>query len=369
MAKEADDKIFVCTAGCNNEKIKFRLWFPCRKNLRDKKRWLGDFCSPLVLFPHAMLNLIITRNPKFCLLCERIRSSLIALDCKKFSNLKLDEKLSPPGENAENLTKEKPRPSSASANLSEIRLRLVERLTEQNKQLASEWKPIYKFDAMPITALISRIKLYQTILMVAATPILAIMYLTGHLDNPMSLYTAAVASAAALSVLCLFSVYTRRLVGVISLNNKDEKTVRIGHLTFWGKRKNVVCDFEDLLPLSDLDYRQTDLYAVMRRYSDPKFKLFLPMKSYTIVDKEMFAKVFETSFLTNGYPDSMRYIIGTFANDVYIMKDPFTSTEIVNNQDSSSSKSPISYLLLGFVCSICKNMVCNDELVKKAGDS
>lgn len=103
------------------------------------------------------------------------------------------------------------------------------------------------------------------------------MFQTGDVTT-VELASVAVLANAALIMLYLMSNFGRRLIGVISIS-EDATVIRIGYLNFWGFRRNVIVPVEDIMPLleSDNDLRK-QWYVRVRRYSDPAFKLYLPVR-------------------------------------------------------------------------------------------
>ncbi|KRX78955.1 WW domain-containing protein [Trichinella sp. T6] len=138
------------------------------------------------------------------------------------------------------------------------------------------WLPLYRFKWMPIIASISRIKIAQTVLSVIFVPVAYLAYQDKQISLN-QLYVLVSICVFALFMLCVMSGIFRRLIGVVSLD-ESRNVIRIGHLTFWGARRNVEIPLEDLTPLSEVNFRPGDFYAAIRRYSDSKFHLYLPLK-------------------------------------------------------------------------------------------
>ncbi|KRZ13788.1 WW domain-containing protein [Trichinella zimbabwensis] len=135
------------------------------------------------------------------------------------------------------------------------------------------WLPLYRFKWMPIIASISRIKLAQTVLSVIFVPVAYSAYQEKQISLN-QLYVLVFICVFALFMLFVMSGIFRRLIGVVSLD-ESRNVIRIGHLTFWGARRNVEIPLEDLTPLSEVNFRPGDVYAAIRRYSDSKMCLSL----------------------------------------------------------------------------------------------
>lgn len=86
--------------------------------------------------------------------------------------------------------------------------------------------------------------------------------------------------------LCIASYFTKNFVGFAYVNS-EENLIRLGHIDFWGRRKNVVIPIEDIvnLPKIFLDMwmpiqKQNDkeTYKLLHRHGD-----ILDSKTFTYV--------------------------------------------------------------------------------------
>lgn len=94
-----------------------------------------------------------------------------------------------------------------------------------------------------------------------------------------------------MSTLFLVGFIPNKLIGFIYCD-PDKKLVKISHLDFWGRRKDVELPLNDLVPLSDLPAFPTDfMYYTLRRFSSTQtFKLNL--KYGNVIDKKLFNTIF-----------------------------------------------------------------------------
>ncbi|KAF8774178.1 Transmembrane protein 186 like protein [Argiope bruennichi] len=55
----------------------------------------------------------------------------------------------------------------------------------------------------------------------------------------------------------------QRLIGVIFLS-EDEKSVQISHLTFWGRKKDIIVPSQEIVPLADSACNPNDVYIKLK---------------------------------------------------------------------------------------------------------
>ncbi|XP_055950465.1 transmembrane protein 186-like [Argiope bruennichi] len=165
------------------------------------------------------------------------------------------------------------------------------RLFQENKKSHDQnpWTPIYFFPYIRAAAVCSRFKLYQTAFTLAAVPWSISLYNDGLIEAS----SVGVISGCAMLACCtlyLLSYYFRRLIGVIFLS-EDEKSVQISHLTFWGRKKDIIVPSQEIVPLADSACNPNDVYIKLKRYSCED-ELYFTLKYGKILDKMKFEKVF-----------------------------------------------------------------------------
>ncbi|KAL8569519.1 hypothetical protein ACOMHN_002066 [Nucella lapillus] len=137
-----------------------------------------------------------------------------------------------------------------------------------------EFRNIYTFRYIVHTRVLSRLKVYQTLLTLGAMPPAVFLHNTGALST-LDLVTSFGIASVATVMLYVMSDMFRHVVGMISVN-KEENVVRISHLTFWGRRRDETFDVSSVVPLSDMSVKADDVYQVIRFYDKPvKFYWFL----------------------------------------------------------------------------------------------
>jgi len=89
--------------------------------------------------------------------------------------------------------------------------------------------------------------------------------------------------------------FLRRVIGIIYIDKTDFKTVKISHMNFWGKRKDILVDIDDIKYFSDT--RNTgnpsqNVYWKVQFY-DPKLStMFISTRYGGIEDPETFRLIF-----------------------------------------------------------------------------
>lgn len=164
--------------------------------------------------------------------------------------------------------------------------------TEDLSQIYSaneEFQPIYRFPYIKGAVLLSRLKVYQSILTVVFIPICAWQYSAGAVGL-ISLQLSFGVSCFALCMLYIMSSFFRKLVGVISMTS-DGKYVRMGHMTFWGKRTSTFIPVNNIVPFSEIPDHVSDVYLKLKTYDSPKV-YYMSLKYGQIVNAEKFTRVF-----------------------------------------------------------------------------
>jgi len=131
------------------------------------------------------------------------------------------------------------------------------------------FEPIFISPHIRTIKFVCRLKLYTTGVILACLPV------SFHLLNsdqilPSQVGVSAGFAAGTLVVLGLVGEYFRKFVGILYLS-EDRTQVIISHNSFFGKRKDVTIDVNDIVPLADSPETVDDLVWKIRLYSgDPK---------------------------------------------------------------------------------------------------
>ena len=118
-----------------------------------------------------------------------------------------------------------------------------------------------------------------------------IVYLTGGQTllggYPTFLGLLGVSSLA----LLISGEWMRRVIGIIYIDKTDLKTVRFSHISFWGKRKELLINIDDIKFLSDTSQKETANHNVFWKvqFYDPKLStMFISTKYGGITDPDKF---------------------------------------------------------------------------------
>ncbi|XP_064376486.1 transmembrane protein 186 [Dromaius novaehollandiae] len=152
-----------------------------------------------------------------------------------------------------------------------------------------EFRLVYRFPGIKYCRVLSRLKLLQTAITTVTLPPVCYLYLHGQVSQAILLYTAGIACFAGV-MLYGMSYFFRRIIGLIYLNETGS-TVKVAHLTFWGRRKDIVCPLETVMTLGDVGDGKGELLLQFKRYNSTDI-LYFTLKFGQIVDKEKFIQIF-----------------------------------------------------------------------------
>lgn len=149
---------------------------------------------------------------------------------------------------------------------------------------------IFKFPYIVFARIVCRLKLYQTAATTLAVPCAGYLAHVGSVDLQ-TVTSIVLINGLAFVMLYVMGEIFRRIIGLIYYNPEAD-VVKISHLTFWGKRRDIIVPRNDIVPLADTSDRPSDIYIRLLRYSQPKFSLFLCVRFGGIVDFQKFCQVF-----------------------------------------------------------------------------
>ncbi len=147
----------------------------------------------------------------------------------------------------------------------------------------------YSFPHMRGMRTLSRMKLYQTGFTIFAIPCMGYSYAVGTASLLQLEMVLGVATFAGI-MLYVMSFYFMRVAGYLSLSS-DRQTLRVSHLSFWGKKRETYIPMESIVPLSDLPDKPGDAYVKLARY-DSKDIFFYTLRYGQLRNKSMFEYVF-----------------------------------------------------------------------------
>ncbi len=155
--------------------------------------------------------------------------------------------------------------------------------------LDDEYEIFYSFPYMRGLRLTSRMKLVQTGLTIVAVPIVSYNFAMGTASLFQLEMLLGVATFAGI-MLYVMSFYFMRVAGYLSLS-REGKTLRVSHLTFWGKKRETYIPIENVVPLSDLPDKPRDAYVKLMR-QDSKDIFLYTLRYGQLRNRGMFEYVF-----------------------------------------------------------------------------
>nr|XP_020664239.1 transmembrane protein 186 [Pogona vitticeps] len=190
----------------------------------------------------------------------------------------------------------KPRDGSASerwpAKPEELGRSAPSRHTPLQKSSGEDSEPfrmIYYFPAIRACRALSRVKLAQTGFTVLALPAAWVLYGQDLLALNVCLYATGIAGFA-LAMLYAMSFYLRRIIGMMYLS-RDDTLLKVSHLTFWGRRKDIYCPVETVMTLADVGEHKNKVFLRFKQYNMSRF-LYFTLRFGRVVDQEGFLHVF-----------------------------------------------------------------------------
>ncbi|NXC14074.1 TM186 protein, partial [Corythaeola cristata] len=152
-----------------------------------------------------------------------------------------------------------------------------------------KFKLVYRFPGIKYCRMLSRLKLLQTATTMVMLPPVCYLYLQDQVSQNILLYTTGIALFAG-AMLYGMSYYFRRIIGLIYLNDTD-RTVRVAHLTFWGRRNDIYCPLETVMTLDEVGDSKGELLLQFKRYNSTDV-LYFTLKYGQIVDRQKFTQIF-----------------------------------------------------------------------------
>ncbi|XP_076023414.1 transmembrane protein 186 [Genypterus blacodes] len=154
---------------------------------------------------------------------------------------------------------------------------------------AQKFTLIYTLPHIRLLSALSRLKLFQTAFTLIILPPVTFFYFYG--DVPLSTlgYTTGVALFAAV-MLYTASHFFRRVVGMMYLD-PSRTVLKVSHLTFWGRRRDVFLPVSDVMTIADAGDSLGEPILKLRRYSGPE-TFYFSTRFGRVVDIDGFKEVF-----------------------------------------------------------------------------
>ncbi|KFV14030.1 Transmembrane protein 186, partial [Tauraco erythrolophus] len=148
---------------------------------------------------------------------------------------------------------------------------------------------VYRFPGIKYCRMLSRLKLLQTATTMVMLPPICYLYLQDQVSQNILLYTTGIALFAG-AMLYGMSYFFRRIIGLIYVSDTG-RTVRVAHLTFWGRRNDIYCPVETVITLDEVGDSKGELLLQFKRYNSTDI-LYFTLKYGQIVDRQKFTQIF-----------------------------------------------------------------------------
>ncbi|XP_064536592.1 transmembrane protein 186 isoform X1 [Drosophila montana] len=155
----------------------------------------------------------------------------------------------------------------------------------------TEWRPIYRLPLIRLVAAFNRLKIYQALITVAGTPVAIALENAGQVSGDvLGIYTAI--GVTGLMTLSLASYVATNIIGFIYINDHQDQ-LKLAYVDFWGRRKELLVDIEDLLPdWEPKSRRRLGFYQPICLRTDKKQRYKLLHRFGIITDPLLFEGLF-----------------------------------------------------------------------------
>lgn len=151
---------------------------------------------------------------------------------------------------------------------------------------------IYSLPHIKLIRAVSRLKLLQTAITAVILPPIVGLYLHGDVPFFLVSYSTGIAVFAGV-MLYTASYFFRRVVGMMYLD-PSQTTLKLSHLTFWGKRNDIYLPVSDVMTIGDTGDSENETILRLKTYSSPQ-TFYFSTQFGRVVDKQSFQKVFGNS--------------------------------------------------------------------------
>lgn len=155
----------------------------------------------------------------------------------------------------------------------------------------TEWRPIYRLPLIRLVAAFNRLKIYQAFVTVAGTPVAIALESAGQVSGDVLGIYAAI-GVSGLMTLSLASYVSTNIIGFIYINDHQDQ-LKLAYVDFWGRRKELLVDIEDLLPdWEPKSRRRLGFYQPICLRTDKKQRYKLLHRFGVITDPLLFEGLF-----------------------------------------------------------------------------
>ncbi|NXW62110.1 TM186 protein, partial [Eurystomus gularis] len=152
-----------------------------------------------------------------------------------------------------------------------------------------EFKLVYRFPGIKYCRVLSRLKLLQTATTTVMLPPICYLYLQDQVSQNILFYATGITFFAG-AMLYGMSYFFRRIIGLIYLSESG-CTVKVAHLTFWGRRNDIYCPKETVMTLDEVGDNKGEVLLRFKRYNSTDI-LYFTIKYGQIVDRQKFSQIF-----------------------------------------------------------------------------
>ncbi|CAL8331471.1 unnamed protein product [Merluccius merluccius] len=165
----------------------------------------------------------------------------------------------------------------------------VTRLARCSELSTEEYSMVYHLPHIKLLRAVSRLKLLQTGITLAILPPVYYFHFTGELSYFLVSYATGIAMLAGV-MLYTASHFLRKVVGMMYLDS-SQTTLKVSHLTFWGRRHDVYLPVSDVMTIGDTGDSSAETILKLKRYSSAE-TMYFSISHGRIVDRQGFEKVF-----------------------------------------------------------------------------
>ncbi|XP_008407081.1 transmembrane protein 186 [Poecilia reticulata] len=152
-----------------------------------------------------------------------------------------------------------------------------------------KYSMIYTMHHIRLLRAVSRLKLFQTAITLVILPPVYFLYFQGIVSLYLVSYSTGIALFAG-GMLYIASHLFRRVVGMMYLD-PSLTTLKVSHLTFWGKRQDIYLPVSDIMTIADTGDSASETILKLKRYSSPD-TFYFSTRFGRVIDKQGFEKVF-----------------------------------------------------------------------------
>ena len=167
---------------------------------------------------------------------------------------------------------------------------------QQLKKVNNDFEIFYKFPHILLAKVICRLKLYQTGITVFSLP-MSIGLSRFDIIPIENAYITFYISVFACGMLYVMGEFFRKFIGFVYFNSK-EQTVKISHLTFWGKRNDIVIPLEEIGHITESKgFKHNDLFHRVELLNKKNTYYYLCLKYGNVLNKDRFIHVFGNPYV------------------------------------------------------------------------